>query len=117
MRRLNEAYLRKIVRESVKRVLKEDRSGTWNKYTLEDFAQEVLHGIVWKPGIIRSMTYEDYHYIMKGRSLKITFPEPDGAEVFLEEDAMTYPDYIFVPVPDDPSSMIVRCKYDEHWGY
>ena len=114
--RINQTELHNIIRESVERILKEERSGDWNQYELKDFAHNVLNGIVWKPGIIRSATYEDYRYIMRGRSLKITFPEPDGAEYFLETEAESYPDYKFLPVPDDPSSMIVKCKFDEYWG-
>ena len=115
--RLSESDLHKVIKESVKRVLKEGRSGTWNQYRLKDFAHDVFQGIIWRPGLIKNILGEEYPYRMKGRLLVVTFPDEESAEMFMEEDAPTYPDYQFSIDEFEPSRIKVRCTYDEQWGF
>ena len=120
--RLTENDLHRIVKESVKRVITEVRSGDWDQYRLKDFAHKVLGGIVWGKGIIKSFTGEIYKYKMKGRLLKIDFSQysdggPGWAEDFINTRAQDFPEYQFSLDPMDENTIFVRCKYDEYWGH
>lgn len=122
LHRIVKNTLRKVLRESGKIAINEERNGLWDQYRLRDFARDVLLGEVGRGGTIDSYVSGTYRYVMKGSKLKIKFPEFDGgsgyAKAFIERDAEDYPEYKFTldPSDEDDNTMIVRCKYDEYWG-
>ncbi len=88
--RLTESDLHRIVKESVSRILYEGVDNIkWTKRDFDEFVHDVLHGMVYGKGKIRTFTNEEYHYsfMPNRKELIICFPETDGATVFLENNA------------------------------
>ena len=87
--RLTESSLHRIIKESVKSVLREGfGGGKWTKQDIDEFVNDVIHGMVYGRGKIRTFTNEEYNFKVSsdGTELIICFPEMDGAEVFMEDN-------------------------------
>ena len=87
--RLTESDLHRIVKESVNRILNEGVSNIkWTRRDFDEFVHDVLHGMVYGKGKIRTFTNEEYGYKISSNKTEviICFPEIDGAAMFLEDN-------------------------------
>ena len=79
--RLTEQDLHKIVKESVKRILREsDGYAKWTKQVFDAFVHDILHGAIISRGYIRTFDEVKIHYRLSSDKKELYLRLADGYE-------------------------------------
>ena len=85
--RLTESDLHRIVKESVKRVLREsDGYMKWSKRVFDEFVHDILHGTILRKGYIRTFDEVNIHYGFSSDKKELYLRLADGYQDALALD-------------------------------
>lgn len=112
--RLTEQDLHKIVKESVKRILREsDGYAKWTKQVFDTFVHDILHGAIMSRGYIRTFDEVKIHYRLSSDKKELYLRLADGYEnalalTDLENDVVEYGGGVNFEVERDGIFVIVK---------
>ena len=112
--RLTESDLHRIVKESVNRILREaDGYMKWSKQTFDAFVHDILHGIVYSKGIVRTFENVNIHYRISSNRKELYLTLADGYKDALalsdiENDVVEYGGGVNYEVERDGRFIVVK---------